>query len=750
MAISLVGSVQTATDAGVTGAISVTLASAAVGDTIVIGLSALATSVTVSSVTCTSESNLTASSAVSSFTGGSGDAGSVGFWVLSNVTTAGSKTVTLNYSSASSSTQIVGWLLRGANTSGAVDVDGTATGSGTAPSVSLSASAANDVAFGICITSFASGDATAAAGFTGVALSNWSGNYEGAYDLDVGASGSIPVGFTTVGNGAWAIKGLLIKAAPVITVTAQPVQQVAASGATATFSVTATAGSGSMLYQWRKNGVDIGGATSSSYTTGTLASSDNLSWFDCVLNDTGASAEVITARAALIVAPSPISGKGLGYGRQWGWFNDVESTRNGRSFALLRKQLAPWNAASSGIQATVFSDWAFDTSANNVSTGLTGSLVTVSAGTLTPVGADVPVGTVRKPGPGVAPFNNNIFQTPPRSTSAPSVVSDTSAALTGSAVTVSAGTLTAAMAVTLNGQAVTASAGTLTPSLSLALTGSAATVSAGTLTPTMALALSGVAATASAGTLTAAESLSLTGELVTVSAGTITANTGSDVSAALTGQAVTVSAGTLGVTADGSAALTGSAVAASAGTLTSAVAVTLNGQDVTASAGTLTAVIAAALSGQAVTVSAGTLGTQVTGDVVAALTGVEVTVSAGILVATGGDAGTQTTGINGGGGGGSIDRRVRRKLDRKLNKILDDVVAEVVYKNLVTEGKATEAAKVVKPFVETKAASVPEPAAVDWDALTRNAKAVGALLQMWRAIERQREIEADDEEWLMF
>jgi hypothetical protein len=108
-------------------------------------------------------------------------------------------------------------------------------------------------------------------------------------------------------------------------------------------------------------------------------------------------------------------------------------------------------------------------------------------------------------------------------------------------------------------------------------------------------------------------------------------------------------------------------------------------------------------------------------------------------------------GVNGGGGGGgSIDRRVRRKLDRKLNKILDDVVAEVVYKDLVTTDKAQAAAKVVKPFVETKAASVPEPAAVDWDALTRNAKAVGELLQMWRAIERQREIEADDEDWMMF
>jgi len=749
VAITLVGSVQTATDSA-TGAVSVTLTGAQVGDTIVLGLSAL-TSITISSVTCSSESNLTQSSAPTVFSGGSGDAGTVGFWVLDNVTAAGSKTVTLNYTTATSTTQIVGWLIRGANTGGAVDVDGTATGSGTAPSVSLSASAANDAAFAICITSFASGDATAAAGFTGVALSNWSGNYEGAYDLDVGASGSIPVGFTTVGSGAWAIKGLLIKAAPVITVTAQPVQQVAASGATATFSVTATAGSGSMLYQWRKNGVDIGGATSSSYTTGTLGSSDNLSWFDCVLNDTGASAQVITARAALIVAPSPISGKGLGYGRQWGWFADVESTRNGRSLALLRKQLAPWNAASSGIQAAVFSDWVFDTSANNVSVGLTGSLVTVSAGTVTALGGDVPVGLRRKPGPGVGPFDNNQFVTPPRSNTAPAVVTDVSVAISGQAVTVSAGTLTPATSITLNGQAVTASAGTLTPSLSLALSGSAATVSAGTLTPATALALSGAVSTSAAGTLTPATAPTLSGQLVTVSTGTISASAGSDVTAALTGSAVTVSAGTLGVIADGSAALTGSAVTASAGTLSPAVALALNGQAVTAGAGTLTPAVAVALSGELVSVATGTLTAQVTGDVTVVLTGVEVSVGIGTVTAIGGDSGTSTAGTNGsGGGGGSIDRRVRRKLDRKLNKILDDVVAEVVYKDLVTTDKAKAAAKVVKPFVETKAASVPEPAAVDWDALTRNAKAVGALLQMWRAIERQREIEADDEEWLMF
>ncbi|CAB4159901.1 Fibronectin type III [uncultured Caudovirales phage] len=51
--------------------------------------------------------------------------------------------------------------------------------------------------------------------------------------------------------------------APSITV--QPANQTVTAGATATFSVTAT-GSG-LTYQWRRNGTNISGATSSSYTT---------------------------------------------------------------------------------------------------------------------------------------------------------------------------------------------------------------------------------------------------------------------------------------------------------------------------------------------------------------------------------------------------------------------------------------------------------------------------------------------------
>ena len=49
------------------------------------------------------------------------------------------------------------------------------------------------------------------------------------------------------------------------TITVQPANQTVTAGATATFSVTAT-GSG-LTYQWRRNGTNIGSATSSSYTT---------------------------------------------------------------------------------------------------------------------------------------------------------------------------------------------------------------------------------------------------------------------------------------------------------------------------------------------------------------------------------------------------------------------------------------------------------------------------------------------------
>jgi cyanophycinase-like exopeptidase len=73
--------------------------------------------------------------------------------------------------------------------------------------------------------------------------------------------------------------------APVIT--AQPASQAVNLGATATFSVMAT-GSG-LSYQWRKNGANLSGATTASYTTPATIASDNGSAFSVVVANTSGS-----------------------------------------------------------------------------------------------------------------------------------------------------------------------------------------------------------------------------------------------------------------------------------------------------------------------------------------------------------------------------------------------------------------------------------------------------------------------------
>src|SRR5207245_11148161 len=59
-------------------------------------------------------------------------------------------------------------------------------------------------------------------------------------------------------------------------------------GQTATFSVTAT-GTAPLHYQWRKNGVNISGATNSSYTTPATVAADNGSLFSVVVSNSGGS-----------------------------------------------------------------------------------------------------------------------------------------------------------------------------------------------------------------------------------------------------------------------------------------------------------------------------------------------------------------------------------------------------------------------------------------------------------------------------
>jgi len=67
-----------------------------------------------------------------------------------------------------------------------------------------------------------------------------------------------------------------------VSIASQPQNQTVASGSTATFSVTAN-GTAPILYFWYKNGIQIPGATSSSYTTPTLTATDNGNTYYCNL-----------------------------------------------------------------------------------------------------------------------------------------------------------------------------------------------------------------------------------------------------------------------------------------------------------------------------------------------------------------------------------------------------------------------------------------------------------------------------------
>ena len=67
-------------------------------------------------------------------------------------------------------------------------------------------------------------------------------------------------------------------------ITTEPANQTVAVGQAATFTVVAT-GTGSLTYQWQKNGVNISGATGASYVTPATVASDSGTTFDVVVSN---------------------------------------------------------------------------------------------------------------------------------------------------------------------------------------------------------------------------------------------------------------------------------------------------------------------------------------------------------------------------------------------------------------------------------------------------------------------------------
>ncbi len=102
----------------------------------------------------------------------------------------------------------------------------------------------------------------------------------------------------TCGNLTSAAATLTVNTSPAIT--GQPANLIQCTGTNATFTVTAT-GSG-LVYQWRKNGVNIAGATNAGYTISNITATDAGSYDVLII---GTCAAAVSNAATLIVNVSP-------------------------------------------------------------------------------------------------------------------------------------------------------------------------------------------------------------------------------------------------------------------------------------------------------------------------------------------------------------------------------------------------------------------------------------------------------------
>src|SRR6202008_4383214 len=88
------------------------------------------------------------------------------------------------------------------------------------------------------------------------------------------------------------------------TITTPPANQTVTAGQTASFTVVA-AGTAPLSYQWQKNGVNIAGATSASYTTPATTTADNGSTFAVAVSNTAGTITSATATLTVnAVAPT--------------------------------------------------------------------------------------------------------------------------------------------------------------------------------------------------------------------------------------------------------------------------------------------------------------------------------------------------------------------------------------------------------------------------------------------------------------
>ena len=137
-------------------------------------------------------------------------------------------------------------------------------------------------------------------GATGVTLS--------LSNVQSGDAGSYTVIVTNTAGSATSSAATLTvnSAATVPTITTQPTSQSVTVGATATFSVAAS-GTGSLTYQWSKNGSVVSGATGATLSLSNVQSGDAGSYTAVVTNSAGS----VTSNAASLIVSTSASGPNI-------------------------------------------------------------------------------------------------------------------------------------------------------------------------------------------------------------------------------------------------------------------------------------------------------------------------------------------------------------------------------------------------------------------------------------------------------
>lgn len=227
------------------------------------------------------------------------------------VTGTGSLDLLCTFGGSRSNRQILVIEVTGVN---AVDTGGGASqpDSGTNPTPTLSITVAAQPAFCLaaCVD-YQGGTPGVGTGFTSVGTFGATVNFIRVQSKAITSTGSTTGNFVNAGLDINNSAMIVFTESSPPTISAQPTDQTANDGATATFSVTATGGTAPYTYQWQDNSsgsfANVSGATSSSYgPTASYAAQGRQ--YRCVV--TGANSLSVTSNAATLRVAFNTSGTG--------------------------------------------------------------------------------------------------------------------------------------------------------------------------------------------------------------------------------------------------------------------------------------------------------------------------------------------------------------------------------------------------------------------------------------------------------